>query len=391
MKNITREQSNYFTLHKQHLTEDSKTDNIIQIVKDIGGLHATSSTTPYISLFARTKNFTKEDLDRELYVKKNLGKIRCVRKTVYILTREMIPIAYSATKNMIEPTSEHYATYLGVNKKQYQQISKQILKILKGKGMTTNEIKKSLNTKLNISAIVNLMCDQGLLIRGKPKKGWKSNIHTYYLLNEYFPSINLNSIEEAKARKLLVKHYINSFGPVTETDIAWWTGLPKGQVKQILENLKDQTSRLTLSNTEDTYILLRPDEKLLQTLKPKEKHTVNLLPSLDPYLMGYKERQRYLDQDHYDKVFDRSGNATSTILLDGKVVGVWDFTETPEPTVKIHLFKEAEETLAKEIRAKAQAIGKFIASKDVRIKECDAMTPLTQRTAGAVMSPLKKC
>ena len=58
---------NNFILRKQHLTDDSKTDGIVQIVKDVGGLHATIPKTPYLSMFSRAKNFTREKLDEALY------------------------------------------------------------------------------------------------------------------------------------------------------------------------------------------------------------------------------------------------------------------------------------------------------------------------------------
>jgi len=109
-----------------------------------------------------------------------------MRKTVYVLSKEMIPIAYSATKKMVEPVSEKYSQYLGVTRKKYEEASKLILKTLKDRGMTAKEIKKALRTELNISAILNLMCDQGLLIRGNPRNGWKSNVHTYHLFRDFF-------------------------------------------------------------------------------------------------------------------------------------------------------------------------------------------------------------
>lgn len=89
-------------------------------------------------------------------------------------------------------------------------------------------------------------------------------------------------------------------------------------------------------------------------------------------------------------MFDRSGNATSTILLDGRVVGVWDLEEE-ELTVKIHLFKKVENNLLTEIYSKAEEIGKFINGEEVKIIKCNSMTPLTRRTAGGFMSPLKNC
>ncbi len=53
------ERVNCFILGKHHLTEDSKIDDVVQITEDIGGLHATSPSTPYLSLFARAWNFKR--------------------------------------------------------------------------------------------------------------------------------------------------------------------------------------------------------------------------------------------------------------------------------------------------------------------------------------------
>jgi hypothetical protein len=303
----------------------------------------------------------------------------------------MISIGYSATKKMAEVTSERYSRYLGISREEYEETSKQILKKLKGKGMTTTEIKKALGTKLKLSSIVNLMCDQGLLIRGAPKKGWKSSLHTYYLFQEYFPDIDLNEVDEENAKKTLIRQYLSSYAPVTENDIAWWTGFRKKEIRQLLESFKDDLTHVEVSDLEGSYIILLSDQKNLDSLTTSKKHIVSFLPPLDPYMMGYKDRERYLSQEHYDMVFDRSGNATSSILLNGQVIGVWDFAEGKNPLIKLLLFEEGTEKSAlKELYSNTQKIGKFMTNKDFKIKESDSMIPLTKRTAGAFMSPLKE-
>jgi len=103
MTGINLDLVNRFVLHKQHLADDSKTDDIVRIVKDVSGLHATSPRTPYLSLFSRAENFRRDMLDEELYVKGRLGKVRCMRKTVYILRKALVPMALSATRMMVEP------------------------------------------------------------------------------------------------------------------------------------------------------------------------------------------------------------------------------------------------------------------------------------------------
>lgn len=378
-------------LCKQHLTDDSKISDIAEVVKDINGLHSTDPATPYLSLFSRTKNFTKDKLDEELYIKKTLGKIRCVRKTVYILPKEIIPIAFAATNKMVELNSGNYSRYLGVSEKDYRKASEKIIEILENRGMTTKEIKKELKTKINISPIINLMCDRGLLIRGASQNGWRSNIHTYYLFEDYFPDLNLSKLDEKTAKRLMVENYLSSFGPVTENDICWWTGFLKREVKEMLEDLKSKIEYTKITNLEGVYIFLSSNEKILKKLEIPQSHIIIFLPRLDPYLMGYKDRQRYLDYRYYNKVFDRSGNATSTILVDGRVAGVWDFEEGMESVVKIHLFDKVEKSTLKQIFLKAKELGKFIAERDTQIKKCDSMIPLNQRTAGGFMSPLKGC
>jgi len=128
----------------------------------------------------------------------------------------------------------------------------------------------------------------------------------------------------------------------------------------------------------------------LQSLK-LEKHIINLLPSLDPYLMGYKDRERYLNPKYYNYVFDRSGNATSTILLNGEVIGVWDIAEKAEPVVKLFLFEEVRKTVLDDIHIMGRKMGKFITERKVQVKECSSMVPLTRRTAGGFMTPLRDC
>jgi hypothetical protein len=262
---------------------------------------------------------------------------------------------------------------------------------LKGKEMTASEIKERLGKPANLSAIVEEMCDEGLLIRSRPRAGWKDRVNRYSIFREYFPDMDLAKLKESEARTALVRHHLISFGPATENDLAWWVGVSKTEAREALGNIKDTVEQTSISDLGDGFILLRSDMKYLGDIKPPQSKAVNLLPFQDPYLMGYKERERYLPVEHRDSVFDRSGNATSTILLDGRVVGVWDFAEEENPVVKLLLLEKVEAGALKQIRLEAKRIGMFIAGKEARIRECDSMTPLTHRTAGGFMSPLKRC
>ena len=44
---------------------------------------------------------------------------------------------------------------------------------------------------------------------------------------------------------------------------------------------------------------------------------------LDPTLMGWKERDFYLDPEHVPYLFDSNGNGGTTAWWNGRVVGCW--------------------------------------------------------------------
>jgi uncharacterized protein YcaQ len=385
---------NRFVLHKQHLTPESKTNDLVQITGDIVGLHATSSTTPYLSLFARASSFAKHHLEHHLYERRTLGKIRCVRKTIYIHPADMLPIVFGATWHSVEKASRRYAEGRGISPEVYDKVSRAILAMLEEQEKTAPTIKADLGTLaegLDISALLYLMCDQGLLIRGRPAQGWRDKTHRYAPFCAYFPDIDLHRHSEAEAIVLLAKQYLTAFGPATEADLVWWMGLGKTKARRAVEALEEEVIRVSFPGLPPASIMLRSDHMLLERQEFAPASVVNLLPPLDPYLMGYKERARYLSPGHAYHIFDRAGNATSTILVDGRVVGVWDFAEDDPPELRFLLLETIKDDLLEQVCAEAQRLGEFLADGRVVVRHCDAMVPLTERTMGSFLSPLKGC
>ena len=373
---------NSLVLRKHHLTDDSPGDGVLQVAGDIGGLHATSTTTPYLSLYSRLKGFTRESLDVELN-EKRLAKVRCIRGTMYMIPVGLYPETFSALRRTLELKPYQCKQYLGMSPLEYEELSKSILKIVKSGGMTAPEAKKALASSVNISRVMGIMCGQGLLARGMPRSGWASNVYTYYPFAEYFHGMALDEIPEQEAIRSLVKRYLAAFGPATDSDMAWWTGLPKKSVREALSGLREQIMETEIGGLEGNFFMLQADRQALRAVKPLNQLTVSLLPVLDPYIMGYKGRDRFLDPAYYSSVYDVSGNGTSTILVNGKIAGIWDFVREPEPSMLLCPFEELPKNTLSEIYAKAGSTGRFLAGKDCEIKEAD------QKTAWSFMSPLK--
>ncbi|MHA2037920.1 MAG: winged helix DNA-binding domain-containing protein [Promethearchaeota archaeon] len=384
-------QVNSYLLEKHHLKEDYKINNILQIVDDICGLHATGTLEPYLTLFTRMKNFNKEDLDDELYKKKSLGRIRGMRKTLFILTKAMIPIVHTVIKYQTVKRDNKYLEIRNISRKQYDDLAKEIISLLTTKELSTSELKKLIVTEKDLNAVISVMCDEMLIIRGKPISSWKDRRLFYAPFTQYFPDIKLGVYDEPKATTKLINKYIRNYGPVTETDIVWWLGITKGKVRASLKQLSETLETVQIGSLENDYLVHKSEIKTVKEIELNSQPTINILPGLDPYIMGYKIRERYVNHLNYECIFDRSGNGTTSILLDGYVIGVWDIVEKPKPLIKFHLFERVNSPIYRKIKLECKRMGEFITGKDTAIIECNKMNPLTKRTMGGFMTPLKDC
>lgn len=99
-----------------------------------------------------------------------------------------------------------------------------------------------------------------------------------------------------------------------EVDIKWWTGWP---VRQVREALSVIGAIEVAVEAGPAYVSDSDIDRI-----DSSNSWVAFLPSLDPTVMGWKERHWYLG-DHAARLFDRNGNAGPTVWADGKVVGGW--------------------------------------------------------------------
>lgn len=196
-------------------------------------------------------------------------------------------------------------------------------------------------------------------------------------------------MEEDDAVRFLAERYLRAHGPITMDDLVWWSGLGLRRLRPALRDLGDAVVTVEIDGAAGEYLVHADDIDLLsRSEQDGEPTVVSLLPELDPYPMSRKGRGMMLGPEQQPYTTDRSGNVTSLILVDGRVAGVWDVSESPRPTVRIHLFYKPPSQVLDLIQDRAKAVGQFWFEGEVPVRETAPMAPLTERRAGAVLSPL---
>ena len=371
-RNINLRDINQFGLYKQHLAGDSKVESkhLVEAVKDICGLHAQVASTPYLSLRNRVANFQKEDLSRELYEKRTLIKIWGVRGTLHVVPTDQVVEYYQTTKGV--------KGRLTLSK--LEPVHGQILGIFDEVGPLTAqelsehvpELKNRVQTRYGDMSLgqwsLRQMCQSTILVPVKPKGDWTSNLHTYASFQKWLPSIDSGALSEREAKEKVICHYLSGFGPTTADDIAWWIGITKTEVTQILEEMGDNVEDIVISGLEGMFVILKSDLEQLYAFYD-EKDIVHLLPKFDPYIMGYKNRQRLILVEHEKRVYwSTRGEVSPSILLNGQIIGTWGHkAEKGKVRITLSLFEKTDKALLDVIRQEAEKLACFIGGEDYEI------------------------
>ncbi|WP_051312729.1 winged helix DNA-binding domain-containing protein [Sporocytophaga myxococcoides] len=141
----------------------------------------------------------------------------------------------------------------------------------------------------------------------------KDNEITFTLLDSWAPEAKI--LERKEALYELAKKYFQSHGPATFADFVNWSGLSNADAKNAFESILSSMTKEIFNQSEYWYF---------SNLKINPiPNKVLLLPAFDEYILGYKNRELFLDAEHNRKVITVNGLFYPTVIVNGRVVGVW--------------------------------------------------------------------
>ncbi|MFJ4479136.1 winged helix DNA-binding domain-containing protein [Streptomyces xanthochromogenes] len=357
------------------------------VAEAVLALHATDPASVYLSVAARLKEPSVADLERALYEDHTLVRMLCMRRTMFVVPRELAPVVDASTARAVAARERRNLAkviqeQLGFDGHWFAETEAAVLAALAGRGEATAaqlsdavpDLKaqivqsegKPYEARPRItSRFLGVMAAEGRIRRGRPLGTWASSQYRW-ILAEPHPELPL---DEAKAH--LAARYLAAFGPCTTEDVKWWTGW----------TLTDTRKALARSEAVEVDLDSGPGHALPAHLEaPAESEPwVALLPALDPTPMGWRERDWYLDVDHKSELFDTNGNIGPSVWCDGRIVGGWAQRGDGEIVTELLTTDGVGRGARAAIDGEVARIAAFFA--DVRIKP-SFRTPLERRLAG---------
>ncbi len=359
MRTIGIEERRARLARRHHLAVEARSDDVVEIVRDLVALHSTDPASVFLSVLARTSGAVDvAAVERELYEVRSLLRMLGMRRTMWVVPVELVAVVHGACTRAIEVRERNrlvqYLAEAGVVGEDeghawLADVESATMEALAAAGGEATAAELSpvvagLRERLHLGVgskweavqgsstrVLFVLAASGRIVRGRPRGSWISSQYRWSPTASWLAGgldRGLTLLPAGVAQVELVWKWLAAFGPGTVADLAWWTGLTMGEVRRAVAELP--TVEVDVCGARPGLVLA--DD--VEVVDPPPAPSVALLPALDPTVMGWKERSWYLGE-HGPALFDRSGNAGPTVWWGGRVVGGWAQRKTGEVVVRL--------------------------------------------------------
>lgn len=344
VRHISDEERRARLAQRHGLAPDHRLPNVLAAARAMTALHATEAATVHLALWARVQSVDLADIETALYDDRSVVKQLAMRRTLFGFPRELLPAVWGSAAARVA-NQQHNSLLKYVAQGGFADDAETWVEaayadtlalLADGEPRTVTQIREAvpeLDGRFTMGSpdkkwggsfpigrwVVASLAARGQLIRATNVGHWRLNKPTWALAEHWLDASHGGVPEplgEADGYAELVCSWLRTFGPGTEGDLVWWLGATKSAVRRALDDV--EAVPVSLDGGEVGWVLA--DD--VEPVAPVEPWGA-LLPTLDPTVMGWKQRAFYLRPDDVRYLFDSNGNAGNTAWWDGRIIGAW--------------------------------------------------------------------
>lgn len=315
---------------KQNLASRAPRADWRRLLKEDLGLHSTDYLTPYLSLWARVRDFEPRSLFDDLNQSRAAVRLRAFRGTVFVVHRDNLTLVLAGLRpwySTIRAAIEKQGRKSGQN---FRALERRVRRLLSGrKLMSASALNKDLRTTSNRDIapfFLRYLEFGGVLVRIGQDHA-EDRTGRYGLLTDWFPEVSLAAVDPKASVRELALAYIRRFGPVCFDDLCWWLPLPKTAGRRLIQDLRQHLEFFSLNGRE--YMMAGDEFPRFEKFERKDgPPVVRLLPYEDHFPKAYARRDEFLSPEAADLLMGKRkielGQIRPSIWLDGQAIGRWE-------------------------------------------------------------------
>ncbi|WP_299051986.1 winged helix DNA-binding domain-containing protein [uncultured Nocardioides sp.] len=364
------------------LSPGHRLDDPVAVTRAMTVLHATEPPTVHLAVAARTTGVSVADVEAALYDDRSLVKQLAMRRTLFVFPRDLLPAAWGSASARVAGTElkrlagdVERAGVAADGVAWLEDAARAVVEHVAAQGAGGRALDaRTLRLEVPVlqtpvgqgagawsqtapvaSRVLTLLGARGDLVRGRNGGHWRISRPQWTAMSDWLGSPAAPA-DEREGYAELVRRWLATFGPGTETDVVWWLGATKTAVRRALADVG--AVEVALDDGATGFVLPEDTDET-----PDPGPWAALLPTLDPTVMGWKQRDFYLDPADVPFLFDTNGNAGTTAWVDGRVVGCW--VQDADGTVRVVLRHDVGAEAAAALDAEAARLTTWLAGEVV--------------------------
>lgn len=350
-------------LKQHHLDKREAPEAMFDVINDICGLQAQVLSYTELMLLARVNDIAPGLVDQALWEDRSLVKSWTIRGTLHLFPSNDYPLWQAALSTYRHYLKGSWLRHFGFTREELETVLAAVAEALDGRMLTREALAEEVATVTGAEELGEKLLDSwGATLKPASFRG-----HLCFAPNDgrnvrftrpswWLP--NWQDIDPQEAVNEVTRRYLSAYGPVVRENHSRWIGVSPAQAQKRIERLGEAVSLVTV-NEVNHYVLTEHVEEIKASTPAK---TVNLLPGFDPYVLGAaRDENNILADDFKDRVYRKQGWISPVLLVNGRMVGVWNHDEKANDVeVVIEPFTKQPKWVVDKVEKEANRLAKFL-------------------------------
>ena len=351
-------------LRRSHLLARAPANRLVEVVRDVGGIHAQVMGSAELQLAARVDGITQADVREALWERRELAKTWTLRGTLHIHPAAELRL-WTAARRAVLGDDDHEADSLA----NVDAVVAAIGEALRGRQLTRQALADEVAAVVGEEPRAQLTSGWGYYLGDAavsdqlcfgPSEGTKV---TFVHPDDWLGA--QPSHEPDAALREVARRYLATYGPATHSEFRKWFSSRSFRA-EAAAGVFAELDLIEVEVEQHRAFLLGDDAPL------PGASSVRLLPEYDVYVMGFREREHLVPAGVREQVAAHGKGryegpaATPFLLIDGMCAGVWGRKKRSK---RIELTVEPAKRLTREqkagVEAEAERIGTFLGLEPV--------------------------
>jgi hypothetical protein len=369
-------------LARHHLATRTTPEHLVDVVRDMVGIHAQVMSAAELQLAARIDGLRRADVRDALWSERTLVKAWSMRGTLHLLVPDDLAAFVAAAATRERWHEEPWLRYFELTAEGMERVIEAIGELLSDEPMTRAALADAVAARLGEPALAERLRtgwgtylaaagQRGLLIFG-PSEGRNVTFvrPSAWLGRPIAAAERDDPPEPIEALAGLIARFLRAF-PGSSRDMVgrWWGAQRAGLITEATARLGDT---LTSVDIEDRKAWVRREDVAAVT-SAKPFRGVRLLPGFDPFVNELPRRtDDLLPVAHHDRIYRTAGWVTPVVVIDGRVAGTWELASGKRGGMDVQPFGSWRRGARGELEAEADRLAAFL-DRPLRVTVASAL------------------